>query len=313
MSMPADPSEEARPLQQTSASGETISPVPREEMTQLFKPISLFYSRVSNTATFEEVLEALVAERTGGRDWRTFPWPADFGLANLHRLIDPKFPLPSWRLASSLLEQLDVPLSSFPEFRNAYERAKLYRPWSDSMRLTSLGDGESATYVINHSGGSLNLYADRSSSRRERRSEEPVIPDADGINLKPDPLEAGSLAELEDLVRDYRKWAGEPSTRKIAQRSQGIFSHATASKIIYNRPHKPPLKMEYLIGIIRGCGGDQAEQQRWVTAWRILSQTHPDIRQRMQAARKALNKAAPDGTLPPPAQNLLRAAVDNTN
>lgn len=96
------------------------------------------------------------------------------------------------------------------------------------------------------------------------------IGDLTGYALKPDPLTAKSLTDLEKLLRDLWTWAGYPSSRILASRSGGAFSHATISKLIYDKPGKPNLKLPYVLGFVRACGGDQDEQKRWVTAWRNI-------------------------------------------
>ncbi|MDF2704707.1 MAG: hypothetical protein K0R62_359 [Nonomuraea muscovyensis] len=149
------------------------------------------------------------------------------------------------------------------------ERAKLYRPWSDTIRIQQ-GDDQAGTYVIQNKGGTVYLQPERRSPRRAEQAPEPVIQDAPGYDLKPDPLGARSVPELEELARDFWRWADKPSSRQIAERSKGAFSHATVAKIVYDRPGKPALTMRYLLGLIRGCGGDKEEQQRWATAWRLL-------------------------------------------
>ena len=88
---------------------------------------------------------------------------------------------------------------------------------------------------------------------------------------KPDPLSASSISELEDRLRSLWVWAGRPSSRKLAARSRGAFSHATVNKLIRQKPRKPALKLEYVLGFARACGADEAEQQRWVTAWRTVT------------------------------------------
>ena len=89
--------------------------------------------------------------------------------------------------------------------------------------------------------------------------------------FKPDPLTAASLPELEGLVRELWVWAGRPSGRRLAADSGGSFSHATISKLIYDQPGKPKLRLEYLIGFVRACGLGEEEEKRWATAWRRLS------------------------------------------
>ena len=76
---------------------------------------------------------------------------------------------------------------------------------------------------------------------------------------KPDPLSARTPSELEDRLRSLWAWAGRPSSRRLADRSGGAFSHATVSKLIHEKPGKPTLKLEYVLGLVRACGADQAE------------------------------------------------------
>lgn len=89
-------------------------------------------------------------------------------------------------------------------------------------------------------------------------------------DLKPDPLKAETEAQLEDFLRRFWVWSGRPSSRKIAVRAGGAFSHTTISKLINNRAGKPPLRLHYVQGLIRGCGGDTMEEERWVAAWRRI-------------------------------------------
>ncbi|MEU8802978.1 helix-turn-helix transcriptional regulator [Spirillospora sp. NPDC048819] len=89
-------------------------------------------------------------------------------------------------------------------------------------------------------------------------------------DLKPDPLTARTDAQLEHLLRRFWTWSDHPSSREIAARAGGVFSHATISKLLNDRPGKPPLKLKYVLGIIRGCGGDALEEQLWATAWRRI-------------------------------------------
>jgi DNA-binding CsgD family transcriptional regulator len=88
---------------------------------------------------------------------------------------------------------------------------------------------------------------------------------------KPDPLTARTPSELEDHLRSLWAWAGRPSSRKLADRSGGAFSHATVNKLIHEKPTKPALKLEYVLGFVRACGADRTEQQRWIIAWRAVT------------------------------------------
>ena len=83
------------------------------------------------------------------------------------------------------------------------------------------------------------------------------------------------MAELEEKLRMYWQWSGSPSTRKVAQSSDGAFCHTTMSKLLHDGPKKPFLSLDYLCGFIRGCGGDEEEVQRWATAWRRIHLSRP--------------------------------------
>jgi hypothetical protein len=104
-----------------------------------------------------------------------------------------------------------------------------------------------------------------------------VWEDAPGYNLKPDPMTAQSLPELLMLLRRFWWWADEPGMRAVAERSGGAFSKSTVTKLIHGKtgghPPIPPLSQKYIAGIIRGCGGDDSETARWVTAFRLLDAT----------------------------------------
>ncbi|MFI0481048.1 hypothetical protein [Actinomadura sp. 9N215] len=107
-------------------------------------------------------------------------------------------------------------------------------------------------------------------SRDRDRRLPPVVADLPGHVLKPDPLTARSMAELEERLRLYWQWSGSPSTRKVAESSHGAFCHTTASKLLRGGSKKPHLSLGYLCGFVRGCGGDEEEAQRWATAWRRI-------------------------------------------
>jgi DNA-binding CsgD family transcriptional regulator len=121
----------------------------------------------------------------------------------------------------------------------------------------------------------VEFFAVGLSAARQRPKSPEQIGDLDGYQLKPDPLAAQSLAELEDFLRKLWVWAGRPSSRRLAALSGGAFSHATISKLIYDKPEKPVLKLQYLLGFVRACGVDEDEQRCWVTAWRRGAECFP--------------------------------------
>lgn len=106
-------------------------------------------------------------------------------------------------------------------------------------------------------------------------SHDKLVDDAEGHNLKPDPMSARTLPELKALMRQFWLWAGSPSCRNVARGSDGAFSHGTISKLLNENADKPALKLDYLRGCIRGCGADEEEERLWTTAWRRIHMACP--------------------------------------
>lgn len=100
-----------------------------------------------------------------------------------------------------------------------------------------------------------------------------VCADAPGYSLKPDPMTVHNMAELQGQLREFWRWADRPSMRDVAARSGRAFSKSTVTKLLHEqlpRTKVPELSQKYVAGIVRGCGGDEQEIVRWVTAFRLL-------------------------------------------
>ncbi len=98
-------------------------------------------------------------------------------------------------------------------------------------------------------------------------SPEPVR-DADGYNLKPDPLSAQTAAELVEALRQYRAWAGNTPFRQMAARARQRVAHSTMCVALKN-DELPGLKV--VLAIVAGCGGGQPDQEKFATAWRRIN------------------------------------------
>jgi len=171
---------------------------------------------------------------------------------------------------------------------SSLQTVPIWRAWSEAARAREARrasrarptgqDGHAGTrtpdpLVIHNDGGTVYVNAADSGGDSPVRKPPALIPDMDGHALKPNPLEAATFDELIELMREFRAWAGRPSTRDLAHQSGGEFSHATISKVLSSRPGgKPPLKLGYVRGFICACGGDEEEQKRWITAWRRIDQ-----------------------------------------
>jgi hypothetical protein len=99
------------------------------------------------------------------------------------------------------------------------------------------------------------------------------LPDADGFDLRPDPLQAKTPADLVRALRQYRLWAGEPPLRTIARRA-GIGTGASTICAALNAKTLP--RLETVIAIITGCGGSEEDQRRFTTAWRAIRLSQQD-------------------------------------
>jgi hypothetical protein len=118
------------------------------------------------------------------------------------------------------------------------------------------------------------------------------LPDVAGYgpDLLPDPLEARTASEFIGMLREFRIWAGEPSFRLMAMRTDKPASTLAAA---LNGSALPP--MDTVTAIISGCNGSIEDQRRFMTAWRRIRLGRADSRPR--AARHRV-PARQDGPLP---------------
>jgi hypothetical protein len=94
------------------------------------------------------------------------------------------------------------------------------------------------------------------------------ISDADGIDLRPDPLKATTPAEFIDALRQYKLWSGDPSWRTMAKRAGQAVVHSTMYAAM-NGDALP--KLDIVKAIIIGCGGGEDDLSSFATAWRRIA------------------------------------------
>ena len=113
--------------------------------------------------------------------------------------------------------------------------------------------------------------SDSKPGRHRSTSGEPAsqqILDADGFDLKPDPLTADTSAELIAVLRQYRAWSGNPPWRKMAQQASQAVVHST----MYTAMNSTALpKLDVLKAIVTGCGGSNDDLRAFTTAWRRIA------------------------------------------
>lgn len=105
--------------------------------------------------------------------------------------------------------------------------------------------------------------------------------DADGYNLRPDPLTAETLAEFMATLHRFRAWAGDLSWRTMSERSDPHLGASTLCTAL-SRDVLPTLAV--VQAVITACGGNEDDQRRFTTAWRRLrlSQGETDPHQPQQ-------------------------------
>jgi hypothetical protein len=101
----------------------------------------------------------------------------------------------------------------------------------------------------------------------------PVIPDAPGSNLCPDPAAIKTPAEFMDALRNYHLWAGKPSMRRIQDQCGSRFAASTICTAL--KGSKLP-SQDMTDAIIVGCGGRQEHREAFATAWRRLTFSQHD-------------------------------------
>jgi hypothetical protein len=101
------------------------------------------------------------------------------------------------------------------------------------------------------------------------------IRDAEGYDLKPNPLVVTTTAELIAALREYRAWAGSPPYRTMAAQARQVVAHSTMYTTLNSDAELPRLKV--ILAIIAGCGGGDEEQRAWATAWRRITLGKLDV------------------------------------
>ena len=101
---------------------------------------------------------------------------------------------------------------------------------------------------------------------RSARPLPPPLDDADGYNLRPDPLGAATVPDLMECVRQYHIWAGKRGLRVMARHIEQQLSPQTLSNLL--KSDQLPGRGDQMQLLIEACGGNAEDQQRFVTAWR---------------------------------------------
>ena len=94
------------------------------------------------------------------------------------------------------------------------------------------------------------------------------IVDAEGFDLRPNPIAATTAAEYIEALRQYKAWSGDPSWRAMAKRAGQTVVHSTMYAAM-NGSTLP--KLDVVKAIIVGCGGGEEDLSAFATAWRRIA------------------------------------------
>ena len=118
---------------------------------------------------------------------------------------------------------------------------------------------------------------DLSRSRYYPAAAAPMVPDAPGLSLCPDAGAAHTPAEFMDALRTYRTWAGQPSYRVMENVVRNQCSRHYASSTLHAALTGTELPALPLVqAVIVACGGSDAHQQMFTSAWRRLTMPQTD-------------------------------------
>jgi hypothetical protein len=133
--------------------------------------------------------------------------------------------------------------------------------------------------VVHHEYDEINRRLENlsRSSRYYPVAAAPVVPDAPGLSLCPDPGAAHTPAEFMAALRTYRIWAGEPSYRVMENVIRNQCSRHYASSTLHAALTGSELPALPLVqAVIVACGGSDAHQQMFTSAWRRLTMPQTD-------------------------------------
>jgi hypothetical protein len=121
-------------------------------------------------------------------------------------------------------------------------------------------------HLADQAGSSPGRHRSADAGAANRRGDR-QIGDANGFDLKPDPLAATTEAQFISALWDYKAWSGDPSWRAMAARAGQRVVHST----MYGAMHGSVLpKLDVVKAIISGCGGGEDDLRAFATAWRRI-------------------------------------------
>jgi hypothetical protein len=156
------------------------------------------------------------------------------------------------------------------EFQRALAACERQRAEAEQAAEVLRDRAAQAAAALAQAREELAMTRAREAALAERARTRRALPDAGGYDgLRPDPLRAGTPAELIGALREFRTWAGNPSYRDMALRSGRRAGASTMCTLLCGT--ELPDRLVVIDAIVEGCGGTEEDRQRFATAWRKLA------------------------------------------
>jgi hypothetical protein len=188
-------------------------------------------------------------------------------------------PVPGAEVNMALMRRLAEGAAASGDLRAAAEAVRVCMAEAENLYQLAVTERENALALLRQAAeeqararrphDEAARTAEEAGTRRERTVPEPPAQDAPGCDLRPDPGDARTQAELIEALRQFRTWAGNPSYRDMARACDGRPAASTMCRLL--RGKELPARLEVIDAIITACGGEEEDRKRFATAWRRLT------------------------------------------
>ncbi|RPF24725.1 helix-turn-helix transcriptional regulator [Streptomyces sp. TLI_185] len=177
------------------------------------------------------------------------------------------------RLAGRLIEaRLSVSLSMHEIGDLSGVDASSISRFEDAQRLPSESTLQALVSALQGAGADISWDLMREIHDRARKEPEKELRNnfrSLGMETgEPDLVEVRTVRDYTEALRELHVWAGKPSMRDLAQRSDHRVSKSTFSKML-NDDRLP--RFDILNAFLTACGSQY--RQAWIRKWRQLART----------------------------------------
>jgi hypothetical protein len=187
-------------------------------------------------------------------------------------------PVPAAEIDMALMRRLAEGAAASGDLRAAAEAVRVCMAEAENLYQLAMAEREKALALARQAAEDqararlLHDEAARTFEEARARRERPALgtpaQDAPGCDLRPDPRDVQTSAQLIEALRQFRTWAGNPSYRDMARACNGRPAASTMCRVLAGRAL--PVRFEVLDAIITACGGEEEDRERFATAWRRL-------------------------------------------